>query len=206
MQGLYQTLVDISARGKQNCIASYNSKVQYAKNDAQRQKTANAESQRGFASSPAISQNIDAQLARDLEDIENWYSSCLAKYQVDASISSRLSQVSSQLSSLRHRVNSGGTVSIFEVNSVGNEMISISRALGAAAGVSGSLSLPSVGGQPSSITCINEITGFSCRDNFGSNAMRCTQTIAGFLNCTDSNFNNVSCQSNSTTGSIRCSW
>ncbi|OGG65335.1 hypothetical protein A3D71_04620 [Candidatus Kaiserbacteria bacterium RIFCSPHIGHO2_02_FULL_55_20] len=206
LQSLNQMQAGISSSGKQNCLTSYNSKVKYAKDDAQRQKTANAEAQRGFASSPAISQNIDAQLARDLEDVENWYNSCLAQYQADSSVSGRLSQVSSQLNSLRQRVNSGGTVSTSEVSAVGNEIVSISRALGEAAGVSGSVSLPSVGSRPSSITCTNDITGFSCRDNFGSNAMRCTQSTPGFLNCTDSNFNSVSCQSNSTLGSLRCSW
>ena len=206
LQSLNQMQAGISSSGKQNCLTSYNSKVKYAKDDAQRQKTANAEAQRGFASSPAISQNIDAQLARDLEDIENWYNSCLAQYQADSSVSGRLSQVSSQLNSLRQRVNSGDTVSTSEVSAVGNEIVSISRALGEAAGVSGSVSLPSVGSRPSSITCTNDITGFSCRDNFGSNAMRCTQSTPGSLNCTDSNFNSVSCQSNSTMGSLRCSW
>ncbi|MBI5620265.1 hypothetical protein HY949_00625 [Candidatus Gottesmanbacteria bacterium] len=206
LQSLNQMQAGISSSGKQNCLTSYNSKVKYAKDDAQRQKTANAEAQRGFASSPAISQNIDAQLVRDLEDIENWYNSCLAQYQADSSVSGRLSQVSSQLSGLRQRVNSGGTVSTSEVSAVGNEIVSISRALGEVAGVSGSVSLPSVGSRPSSITCTNDITGFSCRDNFGSNAMRCTQSTPGFLNCTDSNFNSVSCQSNSTLGSLRCSW
>ncbi|MDO8408123.1 MAG: hypothetical protein Q7S95_02715 [bacterium] len=206
MQSLYQTLVDISARGKQNCTASYNSKAEYAKDDAQQQKTANAEVQRGFASSPAISQNIDAQLVRDLEDIEDWYTSCLAKYQAEPSISTRLSKVSSQLGILQGRVSSGGIVSVSEVSSIKNEITSISKALGTAAGISGSVSLPTLGSQPSSITCTNNVTGFSCRDNFGSNAMRCTQSTPGYLNCTDSNFNSVSCQSNSTLGSLRCSW
>lgn len=206
LQSTYQMIADIFTRGKQNCIASYDSKVAYAKDSAQQQKTSNAESQRGFASSPAISQNIDDQLARDLSSIDSWYASCLAKYQADTSlISNELSQASNQLNGLQQRINSGGTVSTYEVSSLGNNLLSIAKAQASIAGVTASLSLPSIGSQPSSTTCTNDITGFSCRDNLGSNTVRCTQTMPGFLNCTDSNSNRISCQS-SISGSLRCSW
>lgn len=206
LQSTYQMIVDIFTKGKQSCVASYESKVSYAKNYAKQQITANAERQRGFASIPGISQGISDQLAIDLGSIDSWYASCLAKYQADISIISvELNQASNQLSGLQQRISSGGTVSISEVSSLGNELLLISKAQASIAGVSSSLSLPSIGSQPSSVTCTNDIMGFSCRDNFGSNTMRCAQTTPGFLNCTDSNFNNVSCQS-SVSGSLRCSW
>lgn len=78
--------------------------------------------------------------------------------------------------------------------------------LAGSAGVSGSVSLPTVQSIPPSVTCTDSVGGFSCRDNFGSNVMRCSQTSSGFLNCTDSNFNNVSCQTGIVPGSMRCSW
>lgn len=198
---------DIAQRGTQNCLASYNSKVSYARDYAQQQTTANAESQRGFASMPAISQNISAQLARDLESIEIWKSDCLAKYQVNSSLESRLSQISNNLSSLRERFNgSSVSVSSSEISSIRNDLLSISRSLASQLGVSGSLSLPSVRVQSSSVTCTNDVSGFSCRDNFGSNVMRCSQSAPGFLNCSDSNYKSVSCQSGAIPGSVKCSW
>lgn len=207
LQNTYQMIADIFAKGKQNCLASYNSKVEYAKSDAQRQTTAYQESQRGFATQPGISKGIADQLAIDLDSIDSWYASCLAKYQTDTSlISAELGHASNQLNGLQQRINSGGTVSPSEVSSLGNELLSIAKAQAAIAGVSASLSLPSIGSQASSVTCTNDITGFSCRDNLGSNTMRCTQTTPGFLNCTDSNSNRISCQANSTIGSVRCSW
>ena len=198
---------DIAQKGEQNCLASYNSKVEYAKSDAERQKTAYYESRSGFATQPGIVQNIDAQLERDLQDIEMWKDECLAKYRVNTSLESRLSQVSSNLNSVRQRFNSSNnSVSSSEISSIRNEILSIASTLGSSLGVSGSVSLPSLRSQPSSVTCTNDISGFSCRDNFGSHVMRCSQSTPGFLNCSDSNYNSVSCQSGTISGSVRCSW
>lgn len=196
-----------ASQGTQNCLASYESKVEYANDDAERQKTAYYESRSGFASSPGIVENIEEQLERDLEDIERWKESCLAQYEVNTSVDSRLSRVSSDLSSIRQRFsNSNNSVSTSEVNAVRNEITSIAGVLANSVGVSGSISLPTVQSMPSSVTCTDSVGGFSCRDNFGSNVMRCSQTSPGFLNCTDSNFNNVSCQAGVVPGSTRCSW
>jgi len=198
---------DIAQKGEQNCLASYNSKVSYAKDEAERQKTAYYESRTGFATQPGIVENIEKQLVRDLEDIERWKDDCLAKYQINTSLESRLNQVSSNLSSLRQRFNSSNaSVSSSEISSIRNELLSISSSLASQLGVSGSLSLPSVRTQPSSVTCTNDISGFSCRDNFGSQVMRCSQSAPGFLNCSDSNYQSVSCQSGAIPGSVRCSW
>jgi len=198
---------DIAQKGEQNCLTSYNSKVEYAKSDAQRQKTTAQESQRGFASSPALYQNIDAQLERDLQDIEYWKDDCLAKYSVNTSLESRLNQVNSSLNSIRQRFNSSNaSVSSSDISSIRNELLSISNSLASSLGVSGSLSLPSIRTQPSSVTCTNDVSGFACRDNFGSHVMRCSQSAPGFLNCSDSNYKNVSCQSGTIPGSVRCSW
>ncbi|NOY35414.1 MAG: hypothetical protein GXP44_00580 [bacterium] len=207
LKNLVKMQKDIAYKGNQNCLASYNSKIEYAKSDAESQKTAYYESRSGFANSPGIVQNIDSQLERDLQDIEIWKDNCLAKYNVDTSIESRLTKIESSLSSTQIRFNnSNNSVSSSEINSIKNEILSISRALGNSLGVSGSVSLPTIQTQPSSVTCTTDISGFSCRDNFGSNAMRCTQTSPGYFNCSDSNFNNVSCQSGVVPGSIRCSW
>jgi len=196
-----------ASQGKQNCLASYESKVEYAKDDAERQKTTYYESRSGFASSPRIVENIDKQLERDLEDIERWKESCLAQYEVNTSVESRLNRVSSDLNSIKQRLNrSSGSVSTSEVNAIRNEITSIAGVLANSVGVSGSISLPTVRSMPSSVTCTDGVSGFSCRDNFGSNVMRCSQTSPGFLNCTDSNFNNVSCQTGVVPGSMRCSW
>ena len=136
-----------------------------------------------------------------------WKDECLAKYRVNTSLESRLSQVSSNLNSVRQRFNSSNnSVSSSEISSIRNEILSIASTLGSSLGVSGSVSLPSLRSQPSSVTCTNDISGFSCRDNFGSNVMRCSQSAPGFLNCSDSNYNSVSCQSGTLLGSVRCSW
>lgn len=196
-----------ASQGKQNCLASYESKIEYANDDAERQKTTYYESRSGFATQPGIVENIEKQLKRDLEDIERWKESCLAQYEVNTSVESRLNRASSDLSSIRQRFNSSNSsVSTSEVNAVRNEITSIAGVLASSVGVSGSISLPSVQSMPSSVTCTDGVGGFSCRDNFGSNVMRCSQTSPGFLNCTDSNFNNVSCQAGVVPGSMRCSW
>ncbi|MFH1162387.1 MAG: DUF5667 domain-containing protein [Candidatus Jorgensenbacteria bacterium] len=206
LQRLYQMKQDIASRGEQNCLASYNSNVDYLKQDAERQKTAYYESRRGFATMPSIEKNIEDQLARDLRDLEIRRDDCIARYKLDTSISDKISWVSNQLSSIQQRVNSGGSVSPSETDSVGNEIISITRAIGNSVGVSGSISLPQIKSSPSSVTCTNNITGFSCRDNFGSSMLRCSQGAPGYLNCTDSDYKSVTCQSNPTAGSVRCFW
>jgi len=196
-----------ATQGTQNCLASYESKVEYAKDDAERQKTAYYESRTGFASQPGIVEDIEEQLERDLEDIERWKESCLAQYDTNTSVDSRLSRVSSDLSSVRQRFNnSNSSVSTSEVNAIRNEITSIASVLANSVGMSGSVSLPTIQSMPSSVTCTDSVSGFSCRDNFGSNVMRCSQTSPGFLNCTDSDFNNVSCQAGAVPGSMRCSW
>jgi len=196
-----------ATQGTQNCLASYESKVEYAKDDAERQKTAYYESRTGFASQPGIVEDIEEQLERDLEDIERWKESCLAQYDTNTSVDSRLSRVSSDLSSVRQRFNnSNSSVSTSEVNAIRNEITSIASVLANSVGMSGSVSLPTIQSMPSSVTCTDSVSGFSCRDNFGSNVMRCSQTSPGLLNCTDSDFNNVSCQAGAVPGSMRCSW
>ena len=196
-----------ASKGKINCQTSYESKIAYAKSDAESQKTAYSESRSGFATQPSIITSIDSQLKRDLADIENWKISCLAQYEVNSSVVSRLSKVSSNLSSLKQHFNiSKNDVSTSDINAIKNEIMSIARVLSNSVGISGNVSLPTVKSIASSVTCSDSPTGFSCRDNFGSNTMRCSQTTPGFLNCTDSSFNSVSCQTGVTPGSMRCSW
>lgn len=204
IEALYQYKKDAVDSGINACNELYDSRIEWVREETERRKVATLAATRGLGpiSMKAISDRIEGEGERDIEELEYARSACLAKYFIDTSVPALLSQVRSSISSLQG-LNADSISSLVSgVKSVESQLSSALFLLGG----SKSYSVPSLDVRPSSFTCKDDVSGFSCRDSFGSFLIRCSETTAGYFSCTDSDFNLISCQENQALGQVRCSF
>jgi len=201
---LYQYKKAAVDSGVNACNELYDGRIEWVREETERRKRAAREGFRGLGpiSQAAVLDRIEGEGGRDIKDLEYAKSACLAKYSIDTSIPTLLSQVRSNISSLQ-KLNTGSVSSLVSgIELVDSQLSSILFLLGG----SKSYSMPSLDVRPSSFTCKDDVSGFSCRDSFGSFLIRCSETTAGYLNCRDSDFNLISCKGNQALGQMRCSF
>lgn len=204
IEELYQYKKDAVDSGVNACNELYDGRIEWVREETERRKIATLAGTRGLGpiSMKAISDRIEGEGERDIEDLEYARSACLAKYSIDTSIPTILSQVRGNISSLQQLNTDSVSSLVSGINSVESQLSSALYLLGG----SGSYSMPSLDVRPSSFTCKDDASGFSCRDSFGSFLIRCSETTFGYFNCRDSDFNLISCKENQALGQMRCSF
>lgn len=129
-QAEYKSKKKISREGIQACADLYDSRIQRVRDLAEREITAYLESRRGFASRPSIEENIYADMEWEIEGLEYEKAICMAKYYIDDSIPSKLSQLSSELSSIQRRLNiDNSIIKLEEIRLIGQKVIAVAKLL-----------------------------------------------------------------------------
>ncbi len=199
------------SKSSSNSCSQYDSAIEDAKADGQRELTSLRDSYRGFASSPYAEKSITDKTARRVQELTDSKDSCLANTpKVDASLSQEIDNAVSRINFLSARANSGPS-SVSEMSSVVQEYNSIMQLL-----VSINYSIPSPASfssqkisSPGSFSCSSGAGGtgnYSCKDYSSGVSTYCSTSVAGSWSCTNSNAKSVYCRTNALGNGVDCSY
>ncbi|MCK5096021.1 MAG: hypothetical protein KAR24_01560 [Candidatus Pacebacteria bacterium] len=133
-QKMYEDKYIIYDKGIKICNGIYNSRVEQVQSEGDIEITRVLEARGGFAIQRVALDNLKESIQYEIER-ETWLAedekqTCLAKYYVDDSISSRLSKLSSELSLIQNKLNRDTSILLFdEVEIVGSNIANVIKAI-----------------------------------------------------------------------------
>lgn len=114
VENRYKELLAFRDRGLAFCKNSYEMDVSSAKSQANSLKQSYLENRTGYATQPAVTNDIDRALEIDLAYIEDEYEICKSQYEVDSSIVSDIKVIKSEQSSIITKLTLENAVSSWE--------------------------------------------------------------------------------------------